>query len=256
MTTLPSHQHTTSISGPIPPIERGLADLVASYRNRIEIVRGEPVLRGVVPSVEQKRSMKVRFDETSRALRPISMSDQDKRTAGAAIASMLTAWIYSGKGDPRDTIAGYVTHLSDLPLFAIEDACRQVAKGYVDGLSPDFPPSAARLHQLAMDACALLKKEMTEIHEVLNAKAYHEPTEAERDRIAAGFQKLSEDLAENDRMSARPDREQSGKRLDAANQRIFARECAEAGVDPKAGVSPSLLKLLGAPVSRDKGEAA
>lgn len=253
MTNLPTHQTTTSISGPIPPIERGLADLVASYRNRIEIVHGQAVLRGGM-SAEHKRSMQVRFDETSRALRPVRMSDQDKRTAGAAIASMLTAWIYSGKGDSRETIAGYVTHLSDLPLFAIEDACRKVAKGYVDGLSPDFPPSAARLHQLAMEACAALKKEMAEIHEVLTAKAHVEPTEAERDRIALGFQKLSEELAASDTMSARPNREQSAKQLDEANRRIFERECAEAGIDPKGGVSPALLKLLG--VNRNQGEAA
>jgi hypothetical protein len=243
MTTLPMHQTTTSISGPIPPIERGLADLVASYRNRIETVNGQAVLRGGLPTAEHTRSMRVRFDATGRALRPVRMNDQDKRTAGSAIASMLTAWIYSGKGDPRDTIAGYITHLSDMPLFAIEDACRKVAKGYVDGLSPDFPPSAARLHQLAMDACAELKKEMADLHEVLTAKAHHEPTDEERSRIAIGFKRLAEDLIENDQSSRKSSREESAKQIDEANRRLFERECAVAGT-PNSFVSPSLLKIL------------
>jgi len=236
-----------------------LSDLVASYRNRIETVRGEQILRGQLPTVEQRRSMQVRFDDTARALRPVRMSEQDKRTAGAAIASMLTAWIYSGKGDPRDTIAGYVTHLSDLPLFAIEDACRKVAKGYVDGLSPDFPPSAARLHQLAIDACAALKKEMAEIHEVLTAKLHHEPNDDERGRIAVGFQKLSEDLAESDDAAPKASREHAAKHLDEANRRMFERECQVAGVDPKGRVSPSLRKLIEeqtGSVSHETGEEA
>lgn len=240
---LPIRQNTTSISGPVPPIERGLSDLLASYRNRIEIVHGCPVLRGGMVAADHRHAMQIRYDANARALRPVHMSEQDKRSAGAAIASMLSAWIYSGKGDPRDTVAGYVTHLSDLPLFAIEDSCQQVAKGYVDGLSPDFPPSAARLHQLALDACALLKKEMVEIHEVLTAKAHHEPTEQERERIAFGFQKLHEELSESEgvRQSSRAD---SAKRIDEANRRIFMRECEHAGIDPNGGVSPSLLELI------------
>lgn len=33
--------------------------------------------------------------------------------------------------------------------------------------------------------------------------------------------------------------------VSAANKRMFLRECQEAGIDPKRGVSPSLLKILG-----------
>src|SRR5574343_722745 len=157
MTTLPTPQATTSISGPIQPIDRGLSDLVAAYRNRIETVRGQSVIRGLAPTVEHRNLMRARYDDTTRALRPARMNDQDKRKAGAAIASMLSAWMHMGRNNPAETVASYTAHLADMPLFAIEDACRKVAKGYVDGLSPDFPPSAARLHQLALEACALLK---------------------------------------------------------------------------------------------------
>ena len=33
-------------------------------------------------------------------------------------------------------------------------------------------------------------------------------------------------------------------KISEANGRLFARECAAAGIDPSSGVSPSLLKLL------------
>lgn len=251
---LPANKTSTSISGPIQPIDRGLSDLVASYRNRIETDRGQAVIRGTVPTTEHRQAMSVRLDDVRRALRPVHMGDADKRAAAKAITQLLTAWVHAGRGDIRDTVTAYTAHLSDLPLFAIEDACRRVAKGYVDGLSPDFPPSAARLHQLGMEACALLKQEMAQIHEVLNAKAYHEPSADERERIAAGFQQLSAELSEGD---IREDRRAVALEAHGnANRRLFEQECAAAGIDPKGGVSPSLLKHLGPPVTREKGEAA
>jgi hypothetical protein len=35
-------------------------------------------------------------------------------------------------------------------------------------------------------------------------------------------------------------------RIQAANESIFARECARDGIDPQRGISPDLLKTLGA----------
>jgi hypothetical protein len=226
--------------------DRALADLVAVFRNRLEQDRGETVIRGGLPSVEQRRTMQARHEDVARALRPVRMNEQDRRKAGAAIASMLSAWIFAGRGDPKETVAAFSAHLADLPLFAIENACRQVASGYVAGLSPDFPPSAARLHQLAMEACAALKQEMAQIHEVLTAKAYHEPTPDERERIGAGFQQLASDLAETDDAQRRAQREEAMKSMEEANRRTFERDCAAAGIDPARGVSPALLKKLGA----------
>lgn len=255
MTNLPS-KATSSTSLQIGPPDRATADLVAVFRNRLEQDRGETVIRGGLPTVEQRRTMQVRQEDLARALRPVRMNEQDRRKAGAAIASMLSAWIHTGRGDPKETVASFTAHLADLPLFAIEEACRKVSKGYVDGLSPDFPPSAARLHQLAMDACALLKQEMAQIHEVLAAKAYHEPSDAERERIAVGFRGLADELAGYEDAGRRAQREAAAKAMDEANRRVFERDCLAEGVDPAGGVSPSLLRKLDAMPRPQRDEEA
>jgi hypothetical protein len=44
---------------------------------------------------------------------------------------------------------------------------------------------------------------------------------------------------------AEAERHQAGlKAIEEANRRVFERECAAAGIDPAAGVSPSLLRAL------------
>jgi hypothetical protein len=87
-------------------------------------------------------------------LRSITYSAADKKPsqmAGAAVAEMFQGFI-NWKPDPNvkeQSIGWYVSELRDLPLFAIEAACKDVREGRVEGLKPDYPPSSARLVSLA-----------------------------------------------------------------------------------------------------------
>lgn len=231
--------------------DRATADLIGSFANRLEQDLGEWFLPAL-PTPEQRQRLVTRQSEVRQALRPISLSDADRQKAAIAITAMLTAWIHTGKADPKSTVAAYVMHMQDVPLFAIEKACADVARGYVEGVSPDFPPSAARLHQLAIDACEALAREEANIKKILSAKLAYTPSPEERERVKEKFRLLAEALKG---MPADPETEQrkeeGARRIKEATERAKLREYEALGVEPVYAadgflLSPSLLKQLGA----------
>lgn len=251
---------TTSTSPQILP-DRGTADLIARFQNRLDR-EGRSWFLPALPTADERRAIEARRGDVRRSLRPISMVHADKERAALAITAMLTAWIHTGRADPKSTVAAYVMHLADLPLFAIEKACGDVARGYVDGLSPDFPPAAPRLHQLAMDACEKLSGEAATIDRILNAELRVEISEDERARVSARFKELAERMRVN---TVEPEdqrrKAQIERRQKEAHERAILAEYAALGMEPVyAGdgiiVSPALLKVLGATVPPRKTEAA
>lgn len=217
--------------------------MLAIYRNGLERIAGEAVLRLEVTPADRS-VMRRRLEKLNGALRPATMSTSERDRIASAVASMLTGWMNVSRQDPRETVAGYVVHLQDLPAFAVEQACYDAAKGHVEGLNPDFPPSAPRLHQLAEEACAAMRAEAAGIREVLAAKLERIPTEEERARIGAGFAELRADLTVPEETISGEAKAESESRRVENNRRFFERDCAAAGVDPAQNASPSLLKAL------------
>lgn len=217
--------------------------MVAIYRNGLERIGADVVLRLEVTPADRD-VMRLRLEKLNAALRPASMSTSERDRIATAVATMLTGWMNVSRQDPRETVAGYVVHLQDLPAFAVEQACQDAARGHVDGLNPDFPPSAPRLHQLAEEVCAAMRAESGGIREVLSAKLERTPTEEERARIGAGFAALRAELmAPDERISAEAKAKSESRRVENS-RRFFERDCAAAGVDPAWNASPSLLKAL------------
>lgn len=194
MTHLPA-QNSTSISQPIWPADRGLSDAVASIMNTITKV-GTGFVAGRLPSTELRSAIKARLVDVRRALMPLERSIAEKERAARAVAAMLSGWVNARVADPAAKVAAYVVTLGDLPCWAIERVCAEVARGHVEGLDPDFPPSAARLHQLGEDAIERLRKEANDLHTVNTAVLESPaPSEEERARIGARLMDLKEELS-------------------------------------------------------------
>lgn len=249
---------TTSTSPQILP-DRDTADLIARFQNRLDR-EGHTWFLPALPTASERRQIETRRADVRRGLRPISMAHADKDRAALAITAMLTAWIHTGRADPKSTVAAYVMHLLDLPLFAIEKACQDVARGYVDGLSPDFPPSAPRLHQLAMEACEKLSTEALAIDRILVAELRVEISEDERARVSERFKELADRMRVTTIQPEDQHRKaQAERRQKEAGDRAILAEYAALSMEPIYAsegilVSPALLKVLGTPAR--KGEAA
>lgn len=193
-----SAPHTTSTSQQIPPADRGFYDAVGSILNTVERVGAEFIAKRL-PSPELRRAITVRLADVRRSLMPLERSIAEKERAARAVAAMLSGWVNARVADPAAKVSAYIATLGDLPCWAVEKVCAEVARGHVEGLDPDFPPSAARLHQLGEDAIARLRKEMGELHAVNIAKLeVAPPTEEERQRIGVQLMELKEELESGD----------------------------------------------------------
>lgn len=250
MSNLPTtNQASTSSLQPVA-FDREISTIVAIYRNGMIREHDGYVLTKQVTEGDKQR-MVSRRDLLNNALRPASMSQVDKGRASKAITELLTGWIHAGKSDAKSTVSAYVMHLQDLPAFAIERACRDVAKGYVEGLNPDFPPSAPRLHQLGMDACRALREEFADIAGLLKAETRIEkPSEEAKARVAALTEQVGRSLSVPDEQGEAliKRREESARRTREATHRAIEREYAANGEQPTyvgdLPISPTLQKLI------------
>lgn len=242
MTTLPANPSTISTSQPIGPVDRGLRDAVASIMNSVEVVDGTAVARRL-PSTHLRAAIAERLADVRRALMPLERSIAEKERAARAVAAMLSGWVNARVADPAAKVSAYIATLGDLPCWIVEQVCRDVARGHVEGLDPDFPPSAARLHQLGEEAVAKLRKEAADLHTVSTVKLEHEPTEEERKRVGLKFMQLTDELERkqtgNTAEGLRVKAQQNSAELARQQARVRA-EYAHLGLEPPSALALSV----------------
>lgn len=93
----------------------------------------------------------------------------------------------------KKTTAAYVAKLQYLPFWAIERGCCECEKR-----DCPFPPSAGELLSACERAVKSAWDESSDLRKILEAQVYHEPSEGERARIKAGFDKLLADIRLNE----------------------------------------------------------
>lgn len=231
--------NSTSISQPIQPADRSLSDAVASIMNTVERV-GAGFVAKRLPSTELRSAIKLRLADVRRSLMPLERSLAEKERAARAVAAMLSGWVNARVADPAAKVSAYVATLGDLPCWAVERVCAEVARGHVEGLDPDFPPSAARLHQLGEEAIERLRREAIDLHAV-NTATLDKPAPTDEERQSIGVQMI--DLKErlergsDDEHSARQrvKFEQSAAELSRQQARVRA-EYIDAGMTPPASL--------------------
>lgn len=250
MTALPA-PNSTSISRPPQPIDRPLADAVAAIMNGVTALGASRFIAARLPSPELRKAIAVRVADVRRALLPLERSMAEKERAARAVAAMLSGWVNARVADPAAKVSAYIATLGDLPCWIVEQVCQEVARGHVEGMDPDFPPSAARLHQLGEEAMERLRKEANDLHAVSTATLEAPPqTEEERLRVGARLMDLSADLKCADRgedaEGLRVKAQQNSDELSRQQARVRA-EYAALGMAPP---SPLALSIT---ARRDRG---
>lgn len=234
--------NTTSISQPIPHIDRNLENAVASVLNSAETLNGETLVKRL-PSADLLAAVGKRLHGVRMALMPLDRSIAEKERAARALKAMLSGWMNARVADPAAKVAAYITTLGDLPCWVVERVCGDVARGHVEGLDPDFPPSAARLHQLGDEVVRRLKVEADELNRVKTAKlAPSEPSLDERAAIAAQMRQRAEELGGPPRQDAEAAKQRDRATIKLTDDMKLA-EYAAAGIEPKYTGDKMLVSL-------------
>lgn len=168
-----------------------MATAVTAQQDRLPAPGAEPT-QSWPPSLKRLNALMIGDWFTAELPEPISKADQswisnrigriDGWLSGdgdrQAIASILAGLFAAYPSAPiSDTTAGakvriYLAVLEDRPVWAIEEAAKLWLKGDVDGAgrAADFPPSAARLRELATEAMRSLFAEKAKLQLLTRAK--------------------------------------------------------------------------------------
>lgn len=190
-------QNLTPVRQPPPSLtaDPATAHAAESLYRRVTWQGNVAVLDAPVPN-RQREALKSRLVECRRALMPVN-SISDRAKIGLALSRLFQGYAHTGSASPESSIAAYVAKLEELPMWAVEAAIADLARGRVEGMSPDFPPSAARIFQLAEAKMGDVKTEQRRIEVVLNARVAEEPARHpdEVRRVAESMKTFAAEMA-------------------------------------------------------------
>jgi len=178
-------KHQPAILVSAPPVDVWMAKEL-SFR-RSAMVDGR--LHEPLPSITRGK-MENRWKLVMRSTKSATRSEIEE-----AVAALMMAYP-SMRGlshvEAQVLIRKYADDLSDIPLWSIKAAARDISRGAVSDMSPDFPPSAPRVRQLADEHVEWCKKELRDLMLVLRADVEPPEDPAMKARITLGFQKLQQ----------------------------------------------------------------
>lgn len=127
------------------------------------------------------------------ALDPATRSDLEEQVA--ALMTGYPSMRGLSKIEAQVLVRKYADDLEGTPLWAIHAACKDISRGAISDLNPDFAPSAARVRQQADEHLERIEQERKDIRAVLKAKILPPELPPEKAaQIKLGFQKLSQKM--------------------------------------------------------------
>lgn len=127
------------------------------------------------------------------ALQGASRSDLEEQVA--ALMTGYPSMRGLSKLEAQILVRKYADDLEGVPLWAIRAACKDISRGAVADMNPDFAPSAARVRQQADEHLERFEREAKDLRVVLNAQIEPPADPEMRARIKLGFQKMRQPSA-------------------------------------------------------------
>jgi hypothetical protein len=196
---------------------RRMTDVFTNSFESPRPIRGEPDSLPRLPTVQERTRLHNRMRDLTALLRPASLSMAEREQVKAAVALMLSGWILQqGRNiNPDDVIGAYTTLLCDLPVWAVVKTCGEFARGeaieVINGeerkLSPEFAPSAPRVHAVARRHIEDQIAEESRLRRILDCKRIAVSANPEvQARVARLFNQMADGMrgrAEKDRAEER-----------------------------------------------------
>jgi hypothetical protein len=181
-----------------------------------------------LPSMAFRKELDGRRKELNSLLRPISLASEERKRVGAEVLAFLAGFL-DARGT-RETVALYVSHFADQPMFAILAALDDFKNGRVwdtkaDGtrlpFTVDRAPSAYRMLDQIKKRASDLQEERFRISRVLAVKKTLEPEvpKAERDRVQVLLSELADHMRIGVAARNAEDRERNRAEAQAARDR-------------------------------------
>lgn len=143
-----------------------------------------PIPPGVRAMLEQRQVV------VMEALRGASRTDLEEQVA--ALMTGYPSMRGLSKIEAQVLVRKYADDLEGIPLWAITAAAKDISRGAVADLNPDFPPSASRVRQQSDEHLERLDREAKDLRTVLTAKILPPENPEQAAQIKLGFKKLQQ----------------------------------------------------------------
>lgn len=205
-----------------------------------------------LPTTAERSALALALRDARAVFRPVVESTAEAARATECFAGLMAGYPSMRNANAEETTSTYVAFCADLPLFAIQQACHQVAHGKVEGLDPDWPPTAVRMHVIAeMIRNKAYAREVLPIERVLAVKALTR-SKLKPEQVAAGQQLLRgamQRIEDAEEARLKPIRERTIKDRHTREAEWIRDEWRANGREPPPGDRPmsvSLAKSIGA----------
>lgn len=191
----------TSIEAPRPDLAAA-RELSARRSSMVDGWLPDPIPGGVRLMLERRQFA------VAAALAGASRSDLEEQVAG--LMTGFPSMRGLSKLEAQVLVRKYADDLEGVPLWAINAACKDISRGAIADMNPDFPPSASRVRQQADEHLERIGKEAKDLRAVLKAKILPPELPPEkRKQIILGFQKLQGRHAQNYQIPPEPPKPQA-----------------------------------------------
>lgn len=240
------------VGGAAPKINDQVTTLVDMYQSQIiEEKFGSPMLPELPPTAH-KVLLSAESSLIFETLKPVSYSQAGMERCVKLIAAMLGGYPQLASMDAQSKqkmMAAYTAKLSDLPLFAIAEACEAIMKGSDIAkkveVRPSFAPTDTQVYQIADMICGKYRAAKAQIDRILSINnTIPKPLPPQdRERMA----KLMSGLAAQLRAPIDAENSERRQRADSAmrdmNIQWIMREYRHHGLEPRFDKSGNLISL-------------
>ena len=168
-----------------PPVDLIVARELSSRRSSMIDGRlAEPISGGIRLMLERRQFA------ISAALQGASRTALEEQVA--ALMTGYPSMRGLSKLEAQILVRKYADDLEGVPLWAIRAACKDISRGVVADMNPDFAPSASRVRQQADEHLERFEREARDLRVVLTAKIEPPADPEMRARIKLGFQKMQQ----------------------------------------------------------------
>lgn len=185
MNPIVPRQSSTSL--PSAPADPAFADRLRGITSRLAWFGHVPKL----VDCEIGPGMRLELSRRREAIL-VALAHRDREGVETAVMQLFTVLKLSRPDAeaPEDLATIFAAHLGQLPAWAVVQACEQL------GHQADrvFAPAAPEIERAARQILVPLNRELFQIEAVLRASGRAAAAPAARERIGAGFQRLSTSL--------------------------------------------------------------
>lgn len=141
------------------------------------------------------------------------------------------------RGNAEMMIKAYRLGLKGMPEWAVKLAYERVMAGEDARADKRFAPTPPEFSDMVRTIFAPVKAEHLHLHRILTAKAYVEPTEEERARVAARLKQVVAGMAARAEQDERAEKEAQFRKREAIEE--AARQAAATAAARQEPISPS-----------------